>query len=98
MAANEAGLKYTDLKKAYTSESTFSHQVSGVQVEARSFDQYSQGRDKPPAPLADHEMAEIVAAEASAIRAEDARRMRVAQQSVQEDNYAERLKRLVIRN
>ena len=43
-------------------------------------------------------MAEIVAAEASAIRAEDARRMRVAQQSVQEDNYAERLKRLVIRN
>jgi len=98
MAANEAGLKYTDLKKAYTSESTFSHQVAGVKVDTRNFDQYSQGRDKPPAPLADHEMAEIVAAEASAIRAEDARRMRVAQQSVQEDNYAERLKRLVIRN
>jgi curved DNA-binding protein CbpA len=98
MAANEAGLKYTDLKKAYTSDSTFSHQTAGVRVEARSFDQYSQGRDKAPPPLADHEMAEIAAAEKAAARAEEARRLRVAQQAVEENSYAERLKRLVIRN
>jgi curved DNA-binding protein CbpA len=98
MAANESGLKYTDLKKAYTSDSTFSHQTAGVRVEARSFDQYSQGRDKAPPPLADHEMAEIAAAEKAAARAEDARRLRMAQQAADEDSYAERLKRLVIRN
>lgn len=98
MAANEAGLKYTDLKKAYTTDSTFSHQTAGVRVEARSFDQYSQGRDKAPPPLADHEMEEIAAAEKAAARAEEARRLRVAQQAVEENSYAERLKRLVIRN
>ena len=98
MAANEAGLKYTDLKKAYTTDSTFSHQTAGVRVEARSFDQYSQGRDKAPPPLADHEMADIAAAEKAAARAEEARRLRMAQQAVDEDSYAERLKRLVIRN
>lgn len=98
MAANESGLKYTDLKKAYTTESTFSHQTAGVRVDARSFDQYSQGRDKAPPPLADHEMADIMAAEKAAARAEDARRLRMAQQAVDEDSYAERLKRLVIRN
>ena len=98
MAANESGLKYTDLKKAYTTESTFSHQTAGVRVDARSFDQYSQGRDKAPPPLADHELADIMAAEKAAARAEEARRLRMAQQAVDEDSYAERLKRLVIRN
>jgi len=98
MAANESGLKYTDLKKAYTTDNTFSHQTAGVRVEARSFDQYSQGRDKAPPPLADHEMAEIVAGEKAAARAEEARRLRMAQQAIDEDSYAERLKRLVIRN
>lgn len=98
MAANEAGLKYTDLKKAYTTDSTFSHQTAGVRVEARSFDQYSQGRDKAPPPLADHEMEDIMAAEKADARKEEARRLRVAQQAVEEDLYAKRLNRLVIRN
>jgi curved DNA-binding protein CbpA len=98
VAANDPGLKYTDLKKAYTEYNTFSQQTAGVRVEARSLDQYSKDRDKAPAPLADHEMAAIVAAENAAKQAEERRKMRVAQEAVSEGDYFERMKRLVIRN
>jgi curved DNA-binding protein CbpA len=98
VAANDTGLKYTDLKKAYTEYNTFSQQTAGIRVEARSLDQYSKDRDKAPAPLADHEMAAIVAAENAAKQAEERRKMRVAQEAVSEGDYFERMKRLVIRN
>lgn len=98
VAANDTGLKYTDLKKAYTEYNTFSQQTAGIRVEARSLDQYSKDRDKAPAPLADHEMAAIVAAENAAKQAEERRKLRVAQEAVSEGDYFERMKRLVIRN
>jgi curved DNA-binding protein CbpA len=98
VAANDPGLKYTDLKKAYTEYNTFSQETVGVRVDARSLDQYSKERDKAPAPLADHELAAIVAAENAAKQAEERRKLRVAQESVSEGDYFERMKRLVIRN
>lgn len=59
-AANaDMGLQYTDLKAAYTTESTFSGQVADVRVENRSFDQYQQSRKKAPDPLRNEELAAI---------------------------------------
>jgi curved DNA-binding protein CbpA len=98
VSANDPGLKYTDLKKAYTEYNTFSQETSGVNVKVRNLDEYSQERDRAPAPLADHEMAALVAAEKAAAAAEEKRKLRHAQESVAGDDYFERMKRLVIRN
>jgi len=98
MAANDGGMKYTDLKKAYTEYNTFSQNTAGVKLEARSLDSYSKQRDKAPAPLADHEMAALQAAERAAKDAEERRKIRLAEESITENNYFERMKQLVIRN
>ena len=98
VAANDDGLKYTDLKKAYTEYNTFSQQTAGVKIENRTLDRYSKERDKAPAPLADYEMAALQASERAAAQAEEQRKLRLAQESVAENDYFERMKRLVIRN
>jgi curved DNA-binding protein CbpA len=98
VAANDDGLKYTDLKKAYTEYNTFSQQTAGVKIENRTLDRYSKERDTAPAPLADYEMAALQASERAATQAEEQRKLRLAQESVAENDYFERMKRLVIRN
>ena len=98
VAANDDGLKYTDLKKAYTEYNTFRQQTAGVKIENRTLDRYSKERDKAPAPLADYEMAALQASERAATQAEEQRKLRLAQESVAENDYFERMKRLVIRN
>lgn len=98
VAPNEQGLKYTDLKKAYTEYNTFSQQTSGVEIANRSLSQFTEDRKKAPTPLRDYELEALKAAEDSVKRGEDARRMRVAQEAIQENDYFERMKRLVIRN
>jgi curved DNA-binding protein CbpA len=98
VAANERGVAYTDLKKAYTEYNTFSHQTAGIQLSARSMDQVSKERESAPVPLANSEMAALAAAEASMLRREEQRKMTMAQEAVEENSYFERMKRLVIRN
>jgi curved DNA-binding protein CbpA len=98
VAANDPGLKYTDLKKAYTEYNTFSQETAGVNVQARSLDDYTKNREKAPAPLADDEMAAISASEKAALAAEDRRKLRMAQEAATENDYFDRMKRLVIRN
>jgi len=98
VAANEAGIAYTDLKKAYTEYNTFSHQTAGIRIDNRNLDEMAKERKTAPAPLADSEMAALRAAEASVTRGEEQRKMRVAQEAIAENNYFERMKRLVIRN
>jgi hypothetical protein len=98
VAANDPGLKYTDLKKAYTEYNTFSQETAGVNVQARNLDEYTKSRDKAPAPLADHEMAAITASEKAAAVAEERRKLRMAQEAATESDYFDRMKRLVIRN
>ena len=98
VAAHDTGLKYTDLKKAYTEYNTFSQDTAGVTVENRTLEKYSKERDKAPAPLADYEMSALQAAEKAASQAEEQRKLRLAQESISENEYFERMKRLVIRN
>jgi curved DNA-binding protein CbpA len=98
-AANDDGsLQYTDLKAAYTTENTFSGQVSDVRIEARSFDQYQQSRKKAPDPLRNEELEAIQQMEREAEENEKRRQRRAAEESLQANTYFERMKRLVIRN
>lgn len=97
-AANDKGLQYTDLKKAYTEYNTFSQETAGVKVEARDIGKFREERKAAPKPLMDYEMQALQEAEAAAKRAEDQRKMRLAQQAVQEENYFQMMQRMVIRN
>jgi curved DNA-binding protein CbpA len=95
-APANASMKYTDLKQAYTHYNTFSGEVATAPVEQRSFDTYSASRKAAPAPLMDHELAAIQAAERAAERREEGRRLRAAQEYVQSDAYFQRMKQLVL--
>ena len=58
-AAYNSDLNYTDLKQAYTTESTFSKQVANIRVDSRNFEQYKDDRTKAPRPLTNAEMEEV---------------------------------------
>ena len=98
MASNEGGLQYTDLKRAYTSENTFSHQVNGVRVEERNLEQYTKARGKAPNPLTEKELYELQESEKAMARMEEQRKLRMAQEAVHEQSYFDRMKQLVLRN
>jgi curved DNA-binding protein CbpA len=98
VSPNENGLKFTDLKKAYTDYTTFSQDTAGVKVENRSMAQYETERKTAPVALNDREREELYAAEKQMAQAEQRRQLRVAQEAVEESSYFERMKRLVIRN
>jgi curved DNA-binding protein CbpA len=98
VAPHEGKVAFTDLKKAYTEYNTFSHETVGVQIEERSFDQVSKSRKAAPPPLTDHEMESLRHAETQQSRAEEQRKLRMAQQAISENDYFERMKRLVITN
>lgn len=98
VAANERGVAYTDLKKAYTEYNTFSHQTANVQVDNRSLEQVTKDRKSAPTPLASTELEELHRAEANLLRREEKRKLAMAEEAVAENSYFERMKRLVIRN
>lgn len=95
-ANSDQGLGYTDLRAAYTTESTFSGQVANVRVEARDFGQYQESRKRAPDPLRNDEMAALQQMEKEAEQREARRKLRVAEESVAASEYVQRLKRLVI--
>lgn len=89
-------MRYTDLKRAYTTDSTFSSQVANVQVESRTYDKYAESRKKAPTALNDAEMEAIQAAEKYQQRQEQQRSMRAAQEMVHADQYFQRMKQVVL--
>ena len=95
-APANAQMKYTDLKQAYTTENTFSNQVSNVQVDSRSFDTYSASRKKAPEPLSNSEMEALNEAERYTQRQEQQRSLRAAQELVQSDEYFKRMKQMIL--
>lgn len=98
VSPNENGLKFTDLKKAYTDYSTFSQDTVGVRVENRTVQQYQAEREAAPVVFTDTEREQLIASEKMMTQAEERRKLRVAQEAVEEGSYFERMKRLVIRN
>ena len=95
-APANAQMKYTDLRQAYTTENTFSNQVSNVQVDSRSFDAYSASRKRAPDPLTNTEMEALNEAEKYTARQEQQRALRAAQELVQSDDYFKRMKQMVL--
>jgi curved DNA-binding protein CbpA len=95
-ANSDQGLCYTDLRAAYTTESTFSGQVADVRVEARDFGQYQESRKRAPEPLRNDEMSALQQMEKEAEEREARRKIRAAQEMVAASEYQQRLKRLVI--
>lgn len=95
-AAANASLKYTDLKAAYTTESTFSGQVSDVRVDPRDYETYANTRKRAPDPLKDDEREAIAYAEKAMEEREKQRAYRAANEGIAANDYFERMKQLVI--
>ena len=96
-AANSSvGLKFTDLKSAYTTESTFSGQVSDVRVDNRDFNSYQESRKRAPDPLRNEEVEALASMEREQEEREKRRQLRAAQEHLTAQDYHERMKRLVI--
>ena len=95
-APANAQMKYTDLRQAYTTENTFSNQVSNVQVDSRSFDTYSASRKKAPEPLTNSEMEALQEAEKYTAKQEQQRVIRAAQELSASDEYFKRMKQMVL--
>jgi hypothetical protein len=97
-AAPNDKFKFTDLRDAYTKESTFSGQVADVRVEQRNLEQYRANRERAPDPYSVTEMEQLNISEAEVLRREELRQRRKAEQDVLENDYFQRMKQLVITN
>jgi curved DNA-binding protein CbpA len=97
-AAPNDKFKFTDLRDAYTKESTFSGQVADVRVEQRNLEQYRANREKAPDPYSATEMDQLKSSEAEVRRREEIRQRRKAEQDLVENDYFQRMKQLVITN
>jgi curved DNA-binding protein CbpA len=95
-AAANSQMKYTDLRAAYTTESTFSGQVANVRVDPRDYETYANSRKRAPDPLRDEEREALAAAEKAVADRERQRQLRAAHEGVTAQNYFERMKQLVI--
>lgn len=96
--ANLNGLKYTDLKKAYTSDSTFSHQVADVRVSNRSFDSAAVERKAAPAPLSAAEMEAIAEGERHMAQRQQRQAVRITEEDKRISEHFQKMQRYVITN
>ena len=94
--ANLNGLKYTDLKKAYTSDSTFSHQVAGVRVSNKSFDVAATERKSAPVPLSSQEMEEIAEGERRMAQRQAQQAVRISEEDRRISEHFKMMQRYVI--
>ena len=94
--ANLSGLKYTDLRKAYTEESTFSHQVSDVQVSNKSFDAAASERKAAPRPLSAEELESVQEGERYMAQRQAQQATRISQEDRRISEHFERMKRYVL--
>ena len=95
-AAANSRQQFTDLRSAYTTESTITDKVANVRVEERRYDTYKASREKAPDPYTATERQQLAASEAELKAREDARQRRAAERGIMENDYFERMKRLVI--
>ena len=96
--ANLNGLKFTDLKKAYTSDSTFSHQVADVRVSSRSFDSAATERKAAPTPLSASEMNAIAEGERQMAQRQTRQSVRISEEDKRITEHFQRMQRYVITN
>lgn len=95
-AAPNSKFQFTDLRGAYTSDSTISDKVSNVQVSERNFEQYRASREKAPDPFTQSELHSIREFESRQKQMDDMRDRQRAEMAVRNQNYFDKMKRLVI--
>lgn len=95
-AAPNSKFQFTDLRGAYTSDSTISDKVSNVQVSERNFEQYRASREKAPDPFSESELHGIRDFENRQRQQDEMRERRRAEMAVRNQNYFDNMKRLVI--
>jgi hypothetical protein len=96
--ANLNGLKYTDLRKAYTDESTFSHQVSDVQVSSKSFDAAASERKAAPRPLSAEELESVQEGERYMAQRQAQQAARISEEDRRISEHFAKMQRYVITN
>ena len=96
--ANLNGLKFTDLKRAYTTDSTFSHQVADVRVSNRSFDSAASERKSAPAPLSAAEMEAVTEGERRMAQRQAQQLNRISEEDKRISEHFQKMQRYVITN
>ena len=96
--ANLNGLKFTDLKKAYTTDSTFSHQVADVRVSNRSFDAAATERKSAPAPLSSAEMEAIAEGDRRMAQRQSNQAIRISEEDRRIGEHFKKMQQYVITN
>jgi hypothetical protein len=95
-AAPNSKFQFTDLRGAYTSESTISDKVSNVAVGDRSFEQYRASRERAPDPFSNTELHGIREFERRQVSMDEMRERKKAEMSVRNQQYFDRMKQMVI--
>ena len=95
-AAPNSKFQYTDLRGAYTSDSTISDKVSNVQVGERNLEQYRASREKAPDPFSQSELHSIRDFENRQKQQDALRERKRAELSVRNQQYFDRMKQMVI--
>lgn len=94
--ANLNGLRYTDLKRAYTSDSTFSHQVAGVKVTNKSFESMSGERKSKVTPLSSSELEAIAEGDRRMAQRQTSQAVRISEEDRKINDHFQRMQRYVI--
>jgi len=95
-AATGSKFQFTDLRGAYTSESTISDKVANVQVGERNLEQYRASREKAPDPFSQTELHSIREFENRQKQQDDMRERQRAEMAVRNQKYFDNMKRMVI--
>jgi len=95
-AAPNSKFQFTDLRGAYTSDSTISDKVSNVQVADRNFEQYRSSREKAPDPFNQSELHGIQEFERRQQSMDALRERKRAEMHVRNQQYHDRMKQMVI--
>jgi curved DNA-binding protein CbpA len=95
-AAPNSRFQFTDLRGAYTTESTISDKVSNVQVTDRNYEQYRASREKAPDPFTQSELHGIREFESRQKQMDDMRERRRGEMAARNQNYFDQMKRMVI--
>jgi hypothetical protein len=92
-----SGLNYTDLKAAYSTRTTFSHEVKDVKLNGKTLSQVKAERENDPGPASEEEMRHMEDIRLRTEAAEKQRKMRLAAHDTDASMYHERIKsRLLI--
>ena len=95
-AAPNSKFQFTDLRGAYTSESTISDKVSNIQVGERNFEQYRASREKAPDPFNQSELHGIRDFENRQKQMDVTMERKRAEMHVKNQQYFDRMKQMVI--